>query len=157
MTQSMTQAYQQAPWRIQLQRIGLFMLVLVMVALVAGLYLYISAKTVEAGVQIQDLEWEREKTLRRISNMKSNLAFITSAAQMEGRAAALGFEPIGEDSMIYMVIPGYPGRQTAIMAPPPAPVKINPPVIKPSYKQSLWEWLFQGIITVTENTRGMQP
>ncbi len=157
MSQSLTHAYQQAPWRIQLQRIGLFMLVLVLVALAAGLYLYISAKTVEAGVQIQDLEWEREKTLRRISNLSSDLAFITSASQMEGRAHALGFEPVNEDNVTYMVIPGYAGRQTAIMAPPPSPVKITQPLIKPSYKQSLWEWLFQGIITVTENTRGMQP
>ncbi len=157
MSHSMTQAYQQAPWRIQLQRIGLFMLVLVLVALVAGLYLYISAKTVEAGVQIQDLEWEREKTLRRISNLKSDLAFITSAAQMEDRAQELGFQPVNENDVMYMVVPGYAGRQTAIMAPPPSPVKITPPLIKPSYKQSLWEWLFQGIITVTESTRGMQP
>ncbi len=157
MSQSLTHAYQQAPWRIQLQRIGLFMLVLVLVALVAGLYLYISAKTVEAGVQIQDLEWEREKTLRLISNLKSNLAFITSASQMEGRAATLGFVPIEENNVQYMVIPGYPGRQTAIIAPPPSPVKISQPLIKASYKESLWEWLFQGISTVAENTRGTQP
>ncbi len=133
------------------------MLVIVLVALVAGLYLYVSAKTVEAGVQIQDLEWEREKTLRRISNMSSNLAFITSASQMESRAKALGFVPVDDGSIVYMVIPGYPGRQTAIMAPPPSPVKITQPLMKPAYKESLWEWFFQGIVTVTENTRGTQP
>lgn len=155
MSQSLTHAYHQAPWRIQLQRIGLFLLGLVLVALVAGLYLYITARTVEAGVQIQRLETEREKTLRRISNLRSELAFVTSAVEMKKRAAELGFEPVNPDEAVYMVIPGYPGRQTAIMAPPPSPVTVVKPLIQPSYTQSLWEWLFQGILNITESSRGM--
>jgi hypothetical protein len=60
MTQNMTQAYQQTPWRIQLQRFGLFLLGLVVIGLVAGLYLFITAESVSAGVEIQSNEWEKE-------------------------------------------------------------------------------------------------
>ncbi len=35
----LTQAYSQAPWRKQLQILGLFLLVVVLAALVAGIYL----------------------------------------------------------------------------------------------------------------------
>jgi hypothetical protein len=48
MTQNVTQAYQQTPWRLQLQRFGLFLLGLVIIGLVAGLYLYITAETVSS-------------------------------------------------------------------------------------------------------------
>jgi hypothetical protein len=93
MTQNMTQAYQQTPWRIQLQRFGLFLLGLIVVGLVAGLYLYITAESVSAGVTIQDLEWEKETIQRRISNLKSEIGFLSSAIEMENRAFELGFRP----------------------------------------------------------------
>ncbi len=40
----LTQAYSQAPWRKQLQLIGIFLVVLVFFALVAGIYLSVTAR-----------------------------------------------------------------------------------------------------------------
>jgi cell division protein FtsB len=157
MTQSLTQAHQQAPWRLQLQRIGLFLLGLVIVALVAGVYLNITAQTVSAGVEVQNLEWEKEKLQRRISNLRSDIGFLTSASVMEKRASELGYQPISPESTVFMVVSGYPGRQTVVMAPPPSPAAAEPPVLKPIYTQSLWEWLFQGMLDVSVSTREVLP
>jgi cell division protein FtsL len=157
MTQNMTQAYQQTPWRIQLQRFGLFLLGLIVVGLVAGLYLYITAESVSAGVTIQDLEWEKETIQRRISNLKSEIGFLSSAIEMEDRAFELGFRPNDPEQITYMVVPGYPGRQAAIMAPPPQPAPVQQVVIKPAYTESLWEWFFQGMVEMSENSKGAQP
>jgi hypothetical protein len=157
MTQNMTQAYQQTPWRIQLQRFGLFLLGLVVIGLVAGLYLFITAESVSAGVEIQSNEWEKESISRRISNLKSQIGFLSSAVEMEKRAFDLGFRPNNPDQIAYMVVPGYPGRQAAIMAPPPQPPTIQQVIIKPAYTQSLWEWFFQGMIAMSENSKETQP
>jgi hypothetical protein len=157
MTQNMTQAYQQTPWRTQLQRFGLFLLGLIVVGLVAGLYLYITAESVSAGVTIQDLEWEKETIQRRISNLKSEIGFLSSAIEMENRAFELGFRPNDPEQITYMVVPGYPGRQAAIMAPPPQPAPVQQVVIKPAYTESLWEWFFQGMVEMSESSKGAQP
>jgi len=157
MAQQVTQAYQQTPWRLQLQRFGLFLLGLVVIGLVAGLYLYISAETVSAGVEIQRLEWEKDSIKRRISNLKSEIGFLSSAVEMEKRAFELGFRPNNPDQITYMVVPGYPGRQAAIMAPPPHPPAVQQVIIKPAYTQSLWEWFFQGMLAMNEQSKGMQP
>jgi hypothetical protein len=153
----MTQAYQQTPWRLQLQRFGLFLLGLVVIGLVAGLYLYITAETVSAGVEIRSLEWEKESIQRRISNVRSEIGFLSSAIEMEKRAFELGFRPNNPDQITYMVVPGYPGRQAAMMAPPPRPAAVQQVVIKPAYTQSLWEWFFQEMVAMSEEAKGSQP
>ena len=59
-TQRLTQAYRQTPWRTQLQWIGLFLLALILLATVAGIYLSVSAGAAAVGREIQQLEYERE-------------------------------------------------------------------------------------------------
>jgi len=49
-------AYKQAPWRIQLQWIGIFLLGLVLMASITGVYLNISAQAATAGRMIQFIE-----------------------------------------------------------------------------------------------------
>jgi hypothetical protein len=51
--QSLTQAYSQAPWRKQMQIIGLFLLVLVLTALV-GIYLSVTARAAAVGRDLID-------------------------------------------------------------------------------------------------------
>ncbi|HOT53519.1 MAG TPA: hypothetical protein PLH68_05845, partial [Anaerolineaceae bacterium] len=57
-TKNIFQAYKQAPWRLQLQWIGLFLLVLVGVAAIAGVYLSLSGKAAVTGRRIQNLEFQ---------------------------------------------------------------------------------------------------
>ena len=75
---------------------------------------------------------------------------------MEARAEELGFRQASPKRSTYMIIPGYAGRQpkSRRRRPPSVP---QPVLIKPSYTQSLSEWLFQGIIKVQRATGRPNP
>jgi hypothetical protein len=151
MKNRLVQAYQQAPWRIQLQWIGLFLLALLLVASVAGIYLSISSNAGTAGREVQILQTKIEDDQRSIADKSSTLAFLTSSAQMDKRAIAMGFQPVDPDAVTYLVVPGYTPRGTADLAPQPGQVLIQPPLVKPSYTQSLLEWIFEKLSSATQN------
>ncbi len=140
MAPKLVQAYRQAPWRVQLQRLGYFALAIIMVLLVAALYLNISAQAATAGLDFQGLEFQRQSIQRQIADLDATLAQITSEESMLARAGALGFKPISSDQAVYVVVPGYTGRQPAALAPVPDASMLAEPIIKPSYTQSLWEF-----------------
>ncbi len=87
-------AYKQAPWRTQRQIIGIFLLAVVLVAMVAGIYLNISARAALAGREIQVLEREIETTRRKIADLETELAVQMSTSVMKARAEELGFVPV---------------------------------------------------------------
>ena len=154
MTRHVTQAYQQAPWRSQVQAIGLFLLGLVVAALVAGLYLSISAQTSAEGIAIQDLESQRDDLQQQIADLKTQVGMLTSDAQMEQRAKALGYQQTDPNSSTYMYLANYPGRQAAEFAPLTAPQTQTQSILKSDYTQSLWEWLFQGALQINNSMGG---
>ena len=63
--ENITQAYSQAPWRKQLQWIGLFMLAMIMVAMVAGIYLSVSAQATTAGREVQIMDADMDELVAR--------------------------------------------------------------------------------------------
>ena len=148
------QAYKQAPWRVQLQHLFYIVLAIVMILVVAALYLNISAQAATAGLDFQGYEWQRQDLERQIANNIAILGQITSEENMVARAKALGYTPIAMDKAVYVVVPGYTGRQPAIFAPAPSSDMLADPIIKPSYTQSLWEWLFQGVLIWTNGAGG---
>ncbi len=154
MAPKLVQAYRQAPWRVQLQRLGYFALAIIMVLLVAALYLNISAQAATAGLDFQGLEFQRQSIQRQIADLDATLAQVTSEESMLARAEALGFKPIASNQAVYVVVPGYIGRQGAALAPVPDSNMLAEPIIKPSYTQSLWEFLNQGILTWTNSAAG---
>jgi hypothetical protein len=149
-----SQAFKQAPWRTQVQLVGLFLVALVVVLLVASVYLTISGQAAAAGLTAYNLNAERRSLERTIADSKSQLALLTSAQLMEERATGMGFEPANPENVIYMVVPGYAGRQTAILAPPPGITEEQGPVVKSIYRQSLWDWLFQGLNRLSNSVEG---
>lgn len=136
-----TQAYSQAPWRSQIQMVGLFLLILVFVGIVAGVYLNVTARAATVGREIQQLQREIRKAERINADLKSKLAFLSSSDQMEKRAFQLGFQPVGMAEPLYLKVPGYGGRQTVNLAPAPAPVQLPPPSIPSEYTESLFSWM----------------
>jgi cell division protein FtsL len=138
---SLTQAYSQTPWRKQLQVIVSFLLVLVLAALVAGVYLSISARTVAVGHDIQTMRGNIEEMQRKISDLETRLAFITSTNVMEARALELGFRPATGNQMMYLDVPGYTRRKEAVIAPPPGPVEVESRTYSPAFGESLLDWL----------------
>ncbi|WP_218570461.1 hypothetical protein, partial [Pseudomonas sp. Kh13] len=75
-------AYKQAPWRRQIQIVGAFMLVLVIVATIAGLYLSISGRAAAAGRRIQQLEMREHALNLEINDLRSHLAKISSSISL---------------------------------------------------------------------------
>jgi cell division protein FtsL len=151
---NLPQAFKQAPWRSQIQLVGLFLLGLVVVLLVAGIYLTISGQAAEAGLDTYNLAYERRSLERSIADYKAQLAQISSSAVMEERAKSMGFSEANPDNVIYVSVPGYTGRQTAILAPPPGITQTQGAVVKTEYRDSLWDWLFQGINRLSSSVRG---
>lgn len=143
--QNITQAYSQAPWRKQLQWIGLFMLALILVAMVAGIYLSVSAQASTAGREIQIMYAEMEAIRRDIENKESQLAFLFSNAEMQSRAEDLGFRSVEPDEIFYILVPGYSESDQINLGNPPGTPMQSIPTLSPEYTQSLVEWLSERV------------
>jgi cell division protein FtsL len=153
-TQKLEQAYRQAPWRSQVQWSGMFLIFLVGFVMVAGLYLSISAQAATAGLEVQDLQVQKDETTRRTADLRNQLAYLTSDAVMVKRAKEMGFKLNRVDDPTYLIIPAYAGRNLASMAPPPGLDMIPSPALRPAYTQSIWEWLFQGVLSYSDPSVG---
>jgi len=146
--------YRQASWRVQLQWLVLFVLGLVAVALVAGLYLSISARAALAGREIQSTEAAIRSGERVNADLESRLAALTSAQVMKDRAIAIGFQPVDPAEITYVPVSGY--------APPPAvnmasqETQSSAPVIPPEYTQSLFDWFIERM-QAAPSAAGGQP
>ncbi|HJW90112.1 MAG TPA: hypothetical protein VJ436_05695 [Anaerolineales bacterium] len=139
--QRLTQAYSQAPWRKQVQLIVWFLLGLIMVALVAGIYLSVTARAATYGRRIQEIHVAMEAIEREIEDLETQLAESTSNREMEKRAKKLGFRPAGVEDMIFLAVPGYSRPDGVVLAPPPG-LPVAPPGSLPAeYTESLFDWL----------------
>lgn len=142
MPKRFVQAYRQAPWRIQTQRVALLLIVAILAASVLWVMLSVTVQAATAGLYIQQMETEQEELARQVAHLRTQHAALTSANRMTERAKDMGFEPIAPGNITYLEVPGYTGRQPEIQAPPPSN-QVQHPLIKPGYTQSLWEWLFE--------------
>jgi cell division protein FtsB len=137
-------AYRQAPWRVQRQWIGAFLLAVVGVAMVAALYLDVTARTAVAGREIQELRTEITTIQRENADLETQLADLTATAVMEKRATDLGYRPVQPGELDYVAVPGFVLPEPAILlaADDAVPqVQAQPP----EYTQSLLEWFDEQI------------
>jgi len=135
-------AYRQAPWRIQVQWIGAFLLGIFGFALVAALYLDITSQAGMAGRSIQEMTAEMTVIQHTNADLQNKLAETTSTYSMEQRALALGYQPVEPDQVEYIIVPGYAAPRPAILASMPA-LRPAAPSQPTEYTQSLFEWLDQ--------------
>ena len=133
-------AYRQAPWRVQRQWIGAFLLAVVGIAMIAALYLDVTARAAVAGREIQEMRVQITTIQRENADLETQLADLTSTAAMEKRAVALGYRPVQPGELDYVAVPGFAQPEPPILlaADDAAPTTQNPP---PEYTQSLLEWL----------------
>ena len=139
-----TQAYSVAPWRKQIQVIGLFCLVLVFIALVAGIYLSVTARAATIGREIQSMQRDITTLERDTADLQARLANLSSAGEMERRALSLGFQPVNPEETLYLKVPGYGGRQPVVLATGEVPQVVGAPALPAEYTESLLEWLYKG-------------
>ena len=91
MAKKSKQAYKQAPWRRQIQSIGLSLLPVVAIADCYHLYLVVSAQAAAAGLQIMNLHYDEEEILRtNCQPAHQTWRWITSYTEMQKRAEKLG-------------------------------------------------------------------
>lgn len=154
MKKRLLQAYKQAPWRVQLQWIGLFLLAVVVVATVTGLYLNINAKAVAAGRNVQWLESDIEDLTAEISDLSTKLAKAQSIDKMMARAEALGFRLLDPETAVYIEVPGFNSEAEVVLAPPRSKVIMDTPIVQDSYKSSLWDWFVKNIWQVSDGAEG---
>jgi len=145
-------AYKIAPWRVQRQWIGNVLLAVVTLAMVAALYLDVTAQAAIAGREIQDLTAAIAASQQASADLQTELAELTSASVMEERAMNLGFIPIEPNEAEYLVVPGYAAPKPNILAAAPQP-QLSAPTIPPEYTQSLLEWLDE---RVSSGVRGLR-
>jgi cell division protein FtsL len=151
---NLVQKYRQAPWRFQRQWLGLILLGVVLIAMVAGVYLNVTARAALAGREVQMLEEQITHDQLTNADLETQLAGQTSTAAMEQRAMALGFQPVNPEEIVYIFVLGYV---------PPADIDLSSSgtqlatsVIRPEYTLSLFDWFVERILASTPATGG-QP
>ena len=150
--QKIIQAYQQAPWRKQRQIIGIFSAGLVFTALIASVYLNVTARSATLGREIQDMQVMKEEIEKEIEDLETELAELTSARVMEQRARDLGFEYVNPATSLFLPIPGYPGRQTADLAPSPPTLSATTQSLPPEFTMTLLDWAGEMIRQISLQT-----
>ncbi|MGE5376557.1 MAG: hypothetical protein ACM3XO_15975 [Bacteroidota bacterium] len=133
-------AYKQAPWRIQRQWVGAFLLFVIGIAMIAALFLDVTARAAVAGREIQEMRFQILSVQRDNADLETRLAKLTSNEEMEKRALSLGYRPVLPGELDYVAVPGY-------VAPEPDLLRAAPDATIPQtslpfeYSESLLEWL----------------
>jgi hypothetical protein len=148
----LTHAYKVAPWRIQRQWIGSVLLVVIVSAMIATLYLDVTSQAAIAGREIQDLNIAIAVNQQASADLQTQLASLTSSSVMQSRALALGFRPMEQVEVEYLVVPGYAKPEPDILSSASVP-QLSALNILPEYNESLLEWVDERI---TASARGMQ-
>jgi hypothetical protein len=137
-------AHKQAPWRVQRQWIGAFLLALSGMAMIAALYLDVTARAAVAGREIQELRIEVTTIQRANADIQTQLANMTSTAEMQRRALELGYRPVKPGELDYVAVPGFslPEPEILLLAEDTPPPVQSLPL---EYSQSLIEWFDERI------------
>jgi cell division protein FtsL len=132
-------AYKQAPWRVQRQWVGMFLLAVIGAAMVAALYLDVTARTAVTGREIQEMRVQITTIQRENADLETQLADLTSTAAMQRRALELGYRPVQPGELDYVAVPGFAPPEPAILL---AAVDTAPQtnMLPAEYTESLLEW-----------------
>ena len=133
-------AYKQAPWRVQRQYVGAFLLSVIILALISALYLDVTARAALAGREIQGLQAEITAMQRSNADLETELANLTASAVMQQRALELGYRPVEPGELDYVFVPGYVAPEPDILLAAVDTV-LRSNELPEEYSQSLLEWL----------------
>jgi len=139
-------AYKQAPWRVQRQYVGAFLLVVIFISMIAALYLQVTARAARAGREIQEMRVEITTVQRTNADLETQLANLTSTVEMERRALELGYRPVKPGELDYVAVPGYVAPEPAILLAAVDVTYYSQP-LSSEYTQSLIEWFDSRIKT----------
>ena len=81
------------------------------------------------------------------ADLQTKLAELTSNQAMEERAQTLGYLPVDQNQIEYVMVPGYVEPKPDIPVGAPA-LRPSAPSIPPQYTESLLEWFDQRLHTL---------
>jgi hypothetical protein len=148
----LTHAYRQAPWRVQRQWAGAFLLGVLALAMISGLYLDVTSQTAIIGREIQGLRFRTIEAQHMNADLQTRLATLLSTDSMETRALALGFRPAEAGEIHYLVVPGYVRPSGVSLA--AITSTVTTPSTPPEYTQSLLEWISEYLETPASGIAG---
>jgi cell division protein FtsL len=148
------QNVRQAPWRVQRQWIGLFLLALVLIAMVAGLYLNVTVGATLAGRETISLQATITTNQRLNADLETQLAGLASIEAMQGRAETLGFQAANPEEITYVTVPGFV-PQSAVDLSTKDSTHLVVPLILQEYTESWFDY-FLNQQTISTSTTG-QP
>jgi hypothetical protein len=125
--------------RFQRQWVVSFVAVVGMLALLAALYLNVTASASIAGRQIQNLEVDIVTNEQVNADLETQIATLMSDSVLEQRAQMMGFAPVDRTKLEYIVIPGYFPSQPVSMISSAAPVEIL--ASSPGFNETLIDWI----------------
>jgi cell division protein FtsL len=137
-------AYKQAPWRVQRQYVGAFLLTVIGLSMIAALYLLVTARAAATGREIQELRAEIITVQRANADLETQLARLTSASVMQQRAFELGYRPINPGELDYIVVPGFVMPEPELLRKADDVSQFSA-AIPDEYTLSLVEWLDQQV------------
>jgi cell division protein FtsL len=132
-------AYKQAPWRVQRQYVGAFLLAVIGISMIAALYLQVTARAAQAGREIQEMRVEITTVQRTNADLETQLANLTSTTEMQRRAIEMGYRPVKPGELDYVPVPGFVTPEPAILLAAQDTTDYSQP-IPTEYTQSLIEW-----------------
>ncbi len=150
MKNDLMQAYKQAPWRKQLQWVGIFLLVVVSIAAIAGLYLFISGRSAATGRRIQNLESELAALQRKNNDLQTELGEILSSRALNERIGALDMRLMNVEEALDLEVPGYVPPTDPALAPPPKIEEQRTPILLPEFTNTFIDWITEKIQAVPE-------
>lgn len=148
----LTHAYRQAPWRVQRQWAGAFLLGVLALAMISALYLDVTSQTAILGREIQTLRADTSELQRENADLQTRLASLFSTSTMQARALAMGFRPAEAGEIHYLVVPGYvrSNGMDLTVAHSETSMRSTPP----EYTQSLLEWVSEYLQTPASGIAG---
>jgi len=132
-------AYKQAPWRVQRQYVGAFLLAIIAASMIAALYLQVTAGAARAGREIQEMRFEITTVQRTNADLETQLANLTSTTEMERRALEMGYRPVKPGELDYVAVPGFVAPEPAILLAAEDVTEYSQ-ALPYQYTQSLIEW-----------------
>ena len=137
------QAFQQAPWRVQIRLTSGSMLPLIALLIIGGMYLAVNARHARAGRHVLELQSQQAELLRYNAEMGATLAEMTSPERMYQRALGLGFRYAYPAEIEYILLDNYMPPQQFIAPRPPASTNPGEGMLSPAYTETLGEWFLR--------------
>ncbi|MEN8240545.1 MAG: hypothetical protein ABFS17_01390 [Chloroflexota bacterium] len=151
--QRFIQAYATTPWRRQVQVIGLFSAFVIVVALAASAYLWVTSLAATYGRQVQEIQATAQVVEENIEDLTVEYGELTTTEIMQQLAEEKGYQPLTTRQLEYLPVAGFPEEQPLVIPSQGLAVSAEASQnLPPEFTQSLIDWVRQVIFNVSVDT-----